>query len=57
MSRFLLWFAVLLIVCICASADFAPNRIDKFIPCFAIFDGSTHANLRKVQKPPKDKTR
>ena len=57
MSRFLLWFGVLLIACVRASAGFALNRIDKFMPCFAIFDESTPANLRKVQKPPKDKTR
>lgn len=53
MSRFLLWFGVLLIACVRASAGFALNRIDKFMSCFAIFDGSTHANLRKGQSRPK----
>ncbi len=55
MSRFLLWFGVFLTACVRACAGFALNRIDKFMPCFAIFDGSTHANLRKDQSRPKTK--
>ena len=55
MSRFLIWFRVILTACVRTSAGFALNRVDKFMSCFAIFDGSTHANLRKGQSHPKIK--